>query len=98
MKIIRVVKREEEEWRVKSKQLWLKASVNKTKYFHKHTKAWLCKNVIKELKHGNGQKVEGQDALKDNTFHRFCSLYFDNGETELEAQANFYSSIPNIIS
>ena len=59
--ILKVARKEEEEWRPKSRKLWLKGGYSNTEYFHKQAKAILSFNVIKEFKDDNGQKIEGQE-------------------------------------
>lgn len=55
--ILRAAKQEEEIWRIKSRQLWLKGGDNNTRYFHNQSKARRSHNVIKELKNSNGERI-----------------------------------------
>ena len=57
LKILKEARGEEEEARVKSRQLWLKGRDMNTTYFHKQTKARLCFNMIKELKDRDGNMI-----------------------------------------
>ena len=47
MKILRAARKEEEELRLKSKQLWMKGGDSNTGYFHKKSKVRLSLNTIK---------------------------------------------------
>ena len=47
LNILNAAKCEEEELRVKSRQLWLRGGDNNTNYFHKQTKSRLYFNMIK---------------------------------------------------
>ena len=53
MKILNAARQEEEVWRFKSRQLWLKGGDINTEYFHKKTKAWHSFSTIKGLKDQN---------------------------------------------
>ena len=61
VRILKATRQEEEECRLKSRQLWLKGGDYNTEYFHKQAKARLSFNIIKELKDDDGQKIEGQE-------------------------------------
>ena len=97
-KILNVVRQEEEEWRVKSKQLWLNGGDSNTEYFLKQTKARQSYNFIKELKDKNGNKITGQEEIKDHAFNNFLELYTDSEEIKMEAQAYLLSGIPTLIN
>ena len=59
LEILKASKHEEEIWRIKSCQLWLKGEDKNTNYFHKKTKNRMSFNFIKELKDNNNQKIIG---------------------------------------
>ena len=48
--ILKVARKIEEGWRIKSRKMWLKGGDNNTEYFHKQTKVQQSYNSIKELK------------------------------------------------
>ena len=47
LKILNAARGEEEEWRMKTMQLWLKGGDSNMNYFHKQTKARISSNMIK---------------------------------------------------
>ena len=68
LKIHNAPRCEEEELRVKSRQLWLKGGDSNSDYFHKQTKARLSFNIIKELKDKDGKRIVEQEDIKDHVF------------------------------
>ena len=90
--ILKATRKEEEEWTMKSRKLWLKGGDNITGYFHKQTKYRLSFNIIKELKDSNGKNIER------NIFQHFSQLYTDSEETDPISQDDLLSVIPPIIS
>ena len=78
--------------------MWLKGGDNNTEYFHKQTKVQQSYNSIKELKNNLGNRIMGQEELKDHVFSHFQELYVDMGETDPEAQLDLLHRIPSIIS
>ena len=49
-KVLRAERHEEEELRIKSRQLWFKSGDNNMTYFHNQTKARQIYNFIREIK------------------------------------------------
>ena len=78
--------------------MWLKGGDGNTKYFHKQTKVQQSYNAIKVMKDNYGNKITGQEELKEHTFTHFQELYTDTGETEPEAQADLLPGIPFLIN
>ena len=57
LKILKATRCEENELRVKSRQLWLKGGDSNTEYFHKQIKTRIIYSMIKELKDENGNRI-----------------------------------------
>ena len=55
---------EEENLKLKSRCLWLKASDKNTTYFHRQCRVRLSWNHISEISIGEGVTIKGQDLLK----------------------------------
>ena len=98
MRMLRASRQEEEELRLKSRQLWLKGGDNNTGYFHKQSKGRLSFNTIKELYDSNGNKIEGNEAIKRHIVQHFRNLYTDRDEMDPISQAELLSVIPSKIS
>ena len=98
LKILTAARGEEEELRVKSRQLWLKGGDRNTTYFHKQTKARLCFNMIKELKDSDGKRIVEKEEIKDHVFQNFRDLYRDRDKVDPLAQAELLSGIPSLIT
>jgi hypothetical protein len=47
---MRVLHKEEKEWRLKSRALWLQAGDKNTYFFHKQAKARQHRNIVEEIK------------------------------------------------
>ena len=69
--ILKAARQIEEVWRIKSRQTWLKRGDNNTEYFHKQTKVHQSYNVNKELKDNHGNRITGQEDLKDQPYNHF---------------------------
>ena len=82
LNILNVVRCEEEELRVKSRQLWLKGGDSNTYYFQKQTKERLCFNMMKELKYKDDKRMVEQEEIKDHVFQHFRDLYMDKEEID----------------
>eukprot|EP00253_Pinus_taeda_P017362 PITA_17362 len=71
---------EEEYWRLKSRNLWLRAGDRNTSFFHKQAQARKCFNTISEIKEDNGTHKEFAD-IKKAAFSHFQKLYSDDQES-----------------
>lgn len=65
---------EEEEWRLKSKSLWLKAGDKNTTFFHNTTRIKRIKNHIDRIKDSEGKEVRGQEEIKKEAFRYYKNL------------------------
>lgn len=97
LKILKVARQEEETWRLKSRQLWLKGGDSNTNYFHNQSKARRSRNAIRELKNGNGIWIRGQENLSNLARNHFHEIFTDEGEADLTAQADLLAGIPNMV-
>ena len=94
LRMLRVAKQEREELRLKSIQLWLKGGDNNTSYFHNQSKDRLSSNTIKEMYDSNGNKIDGNEAVKRHTIQHFINLYTDKDESDPIAQDEILLVIP----
>ena len=87
MRMLRAARQEEEELRLKSRQLWLKGGDSNIDYFHKQSKARLRFNTIRELYDSNGNKIDGNEAFKRHIVQHFRNLYTYREESNPISQA-----------
>ena len=65
----------EEEWRLKSRVIWLKSGDENTKFFQKFTQGRKEANTIWDMKNEEGEKVSSFKSLAKLGVHHFQSLY-----------------------
>lgn len=70
----------EEEWRLKSRAIWLKAGDENTSFFHNFAKGRKSANTIWSLKSENGREAKTFEALSTLGVNHFQSLFKDPGE------------------
>lgn len=85
----------EEYWRLKSRNLWLKAGDRNTCFFHKQAQARKCFNTISEIKEDNDTHKEFADIKKAAYLH-FQKLFTD--DQELLQHQELLDIIPQEIS
>ena len=67
--------KEEEEARLKSRCLWLKAGDQNTKFFHNQCKERNRKNTIKEITSKEGVQISDMEEIKTEIKNYFEDLY-----------------------
>eukprot|EP00253_Pinus_taeda_P019942 PITA_19942 len=82
---------EEEYWRLKSHNLWLKAGDRNTTFFHKQAQARKCFNTISDIKEDNDTHKDF-DYIKKAAFSHFQNLYSE------DKNPNQYSDLLDIIT
>ena len=55
-KMKKLEKKDEEDWRIKSQSLWLKARNKNTTFFHNHFKETMTKKYCRGTREGGGQE------------------------------------------
>eukprot|EP00253_Pinus_taeda_P002268 PITA_02268 len=73
----------EEEWRLKSRAIWLKAGDENTKFFHNYVKGRKNANTIWKLKDPEGREASSFEALSNMGKNHFKSLFSDPGGVSL---------------
>ena len=73
----------EEEWRLKSRALWLKAGDENTRFFHNYDKGRKSANTIWALKNEEGREVQNFQSLSDLGQSHFQKLFADPGATTI---------------
>eukprot|EP00253_Pinus_taeda_P028145 PITA_28145 len=73
----------EEEWRLKSREIWLKAGDENTSFFHNYAKWRKSANTIWSLKAEDGREAKTFEALSSLGVKHFQSLFKNQGEITL---------------
>lgn len=72
--IYRNNRKEEEEWRLKSRNLWIQDGDKNIAFFHNTTKTRRIINQIDTIKCEGGKDIKGQDAVKKEAHNHFKNL------------------------
>eukprot|EP00253_Pinus_taeda_P018177 PITA_18177 len=70
----------EEEWRLKSRAVWLKVGDENTKFFHNYAKGRKNSNTIWKLKNEEGEEANTFEELSVLGRNHFQNLFADQGE------------------
>eukprot|EP00253_Pinus_taeda_P001598 PITA_01598 len=73
----------EEEWRLKSRAIWLKSGDENTSFFHNYAKGRKSANTIWSLKDEEGRVVKSFSDLSGLGQRHFQSLFSDSGEATI---------------
>jgi len=73
----------EEEWRLKSRAIWLKAGDENTSFFHNYAKGRKSANTIWNLKIDEGREAKTFESLSALGQSHFQSLFADQGEATI---------------
>ena len=71
----KILRQEEEGWRLRSRLLWLKGGDQNTKYFQNQCKERQRWNTMRELKAEDGTLLQGQAAITNEVRNFFEQLY-----------------------
>eukprot|EP00253_Pinus_taeda_P005587 PITA_05587 len=81
--LYRIKREEEEKWRIKSRQTWLKSGDKNTSFFHKQATAQQIKNNISAITDNARIQHSDQTAIKGAASDHFKELLTETGEEEL---------------
>eukprot|EP00253_Pinus_taeda_P010579 PITA_10579 len=84
----------EEEWKLKSRAIWLKEGDENTKFFHNYAKGRKNANTIWKLKDSEGREASNFEALSDMGKNHFQSLFSDPGGVSLAEIIRTAQSFP----
>eukprot|EP00253_Pinus_taeda_P008007 PITA_08007 len=73
----------EEEWRLKSRAIWLKSGDENTSFFHNYAKGRKSANTIWSLKDEEGRTIKSFSDLSGLGQRHFQSLFSDSGEATI---------------
>lgn len=96
--LVGVLKNEEEQWRLKSRSLWLKSRDHNTKYFHNQARSKVLRNKVKEITTFNGDLVHSFDDIKKVASEHFRSLYTEEDTPDATTVLDFLQAVPNLVT
>ena len=73
----KILRQEEEGWRLRSRIFWLKGGDLNTKFFQNQCKDRQCWSTIRELKSEDGTLIQGQATISTEVRNFFEHLYND---------------------
>jgi len=93
-----ILRVEAQNWRLKSRSIWLKTRDRNTKFFHKQAQAWIWRNNVKEITTESGEVASSFVRIKEATFYHFKSLYSKPPSQHQEDIIELLKNIPQVIS
>jgi hypothetical protein len=84
----KLLREEEEKWRLRSRAVWLKSGDKNTKFFHNFASYRRNKKQIWEICDEEGQLHTGVEAIKSEAVKLFKSFYRKSEEEYIEDQVN----------
>jgi len=72
---IRLPRQKEETWRLKSREIWLKAGDENSKFFQQYARGRKSINTIWELRDNSGRETSSFNQLADMGMHHFSHIY-----------------------
>ena len=90
----RAFRQEEEYWRLKSRNTWLKDGDDNTSFFHKQCRTRLSQNRISKISSLSGETFKGISQIKQVVEVHFQSLFREDGSSDSDLTSEFLSNIP----
>eukprot|EP00253_Pinus_taeda_P023068 PITA_23068 len=87
----------EEEWRLKSRAIWLKSGDENTSFFHNFAKGRKSFNIIWSLKNEEGREVNSFPELSGLGQRHFQEIFSDPGEATIAEVIRTTQCIPRFI-
>eukprot|EP00253_Pinus_taeda_P003035 PITA_03035 len=87
----------EEEWRIKSRAIWLKSGDENTRFFHNFAKGRKSANTIWRLKDEEGREVSSFPELSGLGKRHFQNIFADQGEATIAEVFSTVQSFPRFI-
>ena len=94
----KILRQEEEGWRLRSRILWLKGGDRNTKFFQNQCRDRQRWNTLRELKNEDGTVITGQVAINMEVRSFFENLYNDEEYVSQECMEEMVRDIPALIS
>jgi hypothetical protein len=93
------LRREEEQWILKSRSLWIKEGDSNTSSFHRQAQNQRKKNTVTSILSSDGKGLDTFEQVKKETSQHFKTFYQQPNEEGLnEDIQEMLNNIPNIVS
>lgn len=89
---------EENSWRLRSRETWLKCGDTNSRYFHNVASYNRDKKFIWSIKGSDNEILSGQRALQDEVVSHFSSLYKKSSNLDLWGMVSTTSLFPRFVS
>jgi hypothetical protein len=94
----KILHKEEETWRLKSRSLWLTSGDRNTKFFQRQAKARIWRNEVKEITKADGTKIDDPHQIQEEAKLHFQALLTEDGNIDINVQESLLQNIPSKIS
>ena len=84
----KILHKEEETWRLKSRSLWLTSGDRNTKFFQKQTKARIQRKKVKEITKVDGTKTYDRQQIQGEDKLHFETLLIEDKNIDINVQEN----------
>jgi hypothetical protein len=93
-----ILKSKENQWRLRSRALWLNGGNKNSKFFHTYANANRVKKHIWKIQTGPDNFATDQNTIKEATVHFFKDLYKAPTEQVLPDQCKLLDSYPQMMT
>jgi hypothetical protein len=91
--------REEEHWRLKSRNLWIKVGDSNTSFFHNQAQSRRKNNIVTTITSSIGKQIDSYDEIKVEAYHHYNNLYQQPREDSTQGEDNkLLENIPSLVS
>jgi len=95
---MRILRREEADWRLKSRAIWIKNGDENTRFFHKFANQRRIQNAIWEIKGTDGHFVHKQLDIAEVAVNHFRDIFTDPKETRIADQLRTIQLYPRVFN
>jgi hypothetical protein len=95
---ILLLKESEENWRQRSRAIWIKSGDQNTKFFHKFASFRRNSKYLWEILGDQDQVYRGQDQIKLAALNHFKYFYKEQGGSSISEQVRVATLFPRMIA
>jgi hypothetical protein len=93
-----ILRGEEEQWRLRSRALWLTSGDKNSRYFHKFASFNRVRKHIWKINNGHGDIVTEQESIKEATVNFFKDFYKASTAPSMTEQCKLIELYPQMIN